>query len=260
MWTVLALLIGATVAGSDGHAAAYADTPPSVSIWPLPQNLTVSETAKQIPFSSFAFEVHHDSHTSPLVADAVSRAAASLFRRGTPPPTGGAVHVRAIVSVTDPSAETLSLATDESYSLAVVATGATRTKAAVPPNVDAAAPNPAATITISISAYSVYGFMHAIQTLAQIIKYDAIKGQYTVVAPLLVEDHPRFPHRELMLDAARFYLPLPLLRAAVDAMAVVKMNVLHVHATDSESFPLVLQKRPEFNRLAFSDSERYVSG
>ncbi len=40
-------------------------------------------------------------------------------------------------------------------------------------------------------------------------------------------------------------------------MAVVKLNVLHVHATDSESFPLVIPKRPEFLNLSFSTLERY---
>ena len=42
-------------------------------------------------------------------------------------------------------------------------------------------------------------------------------------------------------------------------MAIAKLNVLHVHATDSESFPLVLASRPEFaGNLSFSPRERYT--
>lgn len=40
------------------------------------------------------------------------------------------------------------------------------------------------------------------------------------------------------MDSARHFLPLGLLMATIDAMAATKLNVLHWHITDAESFPL----------------------
>jgi hexosaminidase len=61
-----------------------------------------------------------------------------------------------------------------------------------------------------------------------------------------------------MLDTARFFLPTSLLKQTIDAMVQTKLNVLHLHLTDSESFPLVLKTRPQFSQIAFSSHERYT--
>ena len=61
------------------------------------------------------------------------------------------------------------------------------------------------------------------------------------VRSLVIEDVPSVAWRGLMVDVARHYLPLPLLVATLDAMRAVKLNVLHMHLTDAQSFPLLLQ-------------------
>lgn len=43
-----------------------------------------------------------------------------------------------------------------------------------------------------------------------------------------------------MLDVSRHFMPVPLLLRCIDAMAVSKYNTLHLHLTDSQSFPLLL--------------------
>ncbi len=45
-------------------------------------------------------------------------------------------------------------------------------------------------------------------------------------------------HRGLLLDSARHFLPVPLLRSALDAMTANKLNVLHWHVSDTQSAPL----------------------
>jgi hexosaminidase len=65
--------------------------------------------------------------------------------------------------------------------------------------------------------------------------------------PLQIDDAPRFGYRGLLLDSARHFLPLPALLRTLDAMAATKLNVLHWHLTDAESFPLTL---PGFEDLA----------
>lgn len=72
-------------------------------------------------------------------------------------------------------------------------------------------------------------------------------------------DGPSFAHRGVLLDTARHFLPLSALLRTVDAMAASKLNVLHWHATDSHSFPLLLPGAPQLARLgAYSAREVYT--
>ncbi|KAG9446857.1 hypothetical protein H6P81_012985 [Aristolochia fimbriata] len=78
------------------------------------------------------------------------------------------------------------------------------------------------------------------------------------LAPWVIADRPRFPFRGLLIDTARHYLPLPFIKKVIDAMAYTKLNVLHWHIVDSQSFPLEI---PTYSKLwdgAYSHSERYT--
>ena len=62
-----------------------------------------------------------------------------------------------------------------------------------------------------------------------------------------------------MIDTARHYLPLPLILETIDSMMYNKMNVLHWHITDEDSFPLLLKRHPELATYgAFSKDEIYT--
>ena len=63
--------------------------------------------------------------------------------------------------------------------------------------------------------------------------------------PYIIEDYPQYPWRGLMIDVARHFIPIPLLKRSIDAMQVAKLNVLHLHLTDSQSFPILLDDTPE---------------
>jgi hexosaminidase len=39
-----------------------------------------------------------------------------------------------------------------------------------------------------------------------------------------------------MIDVARHFIPADVLKRNIEAMAAVKMNVLHLHLTDNEGF------------------------
>ena len=49
-----------------------------------------------------------------------------------------------------------------------------------------------------------------------------------------ITDAPRFPHRAVMLDSARHFLPVPSILLMLEAMALNRMNVLHWHLADSQ--------------------------
>jgi hypothetical protein len=62
--------------------------------------------------------------------------------------------------------------------------------------------------------------------------------------PVTIEDWPRFPWRGFLIDTARHFLPVALMLRHLDAMAASKLNVLHWHLTDWQSFPFASEKLP----------------
>uniref|UniRef100_A0A1B6ED71 Beta-hexosaminidase n=1 Tax=Clastoptera arizonana TaxID=38151 RepID=A0A1B6ED71_9HEMI len=131
--------------------------------------------------------------------------------------------------------------TDESYNLEVVTTDDQ--------------------VTVQLNAVSVYGARHGLQTLTQLItKYTDKKGKNVLVmaANVTVNDKPAYSHRGLLIDTARNFLPVKTIKRTMEAMAMSKLNVLHWHMTDSQSFPLVSTRVPQLSRFgAYSSREIY---
>ncbi|SHN34514.1 beta-N-acetylhexosaminidase [Mucilaginibacter sp. OK098] len=86
---------------------------------------------------------------------------------------------------------------------------------------------------ITISAATDLGAMHGLETLYQLV----MPGKTGYYCPVIeIADSPRFKWRGLMIDVARHFIPLEVLKRNIDAMAIVKMNVLHLHLSDDEGF------------------------
>jgi hexosaminidase len=47
-----------------------------------------------------------------------------------------------------------------------------------------------------------------------------------------MQDSPGYGWRSLMIDTGRRFFPMPLVQNLLDTMAAVKLNVLHLHASD----------------------------
>mmetsp|Transcript_19434 Transcript_19434/g.24012 ORF Transcript_19434/g.24012 Transcript_19434/m.24012 type:complete len:657 (+) Transcript_19434:88-2058(+) len=60
-------------------------------------------------------------------------------------------------------------------------------------------------------------------------------------------------HRGLLVDVARHYLPLSLLKRTAASLGAAKMNVMHLHLTDSQSFPVLLSSIPQLATLGAFD-------
>ena len=61
-----------------------------------------------------------------------------------------------------------------------------------------------------------------------------------------------------MVDTSRHFLPVRLLYETVDALMYNKMNVMHWHIVDEDSFPLRLVSHPELAEYgSFSSEETY---
>lgn len=101
-----------------------------------------------------------------------------------------------------------------------------------------------------IEAAGEWGVLRAFATLAQLVRTDA-DGSHLPV--LTIEDAPRFSWRGLMIDTARHFVRPETLLGTLDAMALFKLNVLHLHLSDDQAFRFASRAFPE---LADAD-QRY---
>ncbi|KAK6381997.1 Glucosamine-6-phosphate isomerase (Glucosamine-6-phosphate deaminase) (GNPDA) (GlcN6P deaminase) [Exophiala oligosperma] len=103
--------------------------------------------------------------------------------------------------------------------------------------------------TAILRSNSTLGSLRGLQTFSQLFyAHSSTSGVYTPYVPLQIADRPRWRHRGLSIDVARNpFKPQDLIRT-IKAMAATKMSRLHVHATDSQSWPLEIPSLPELAR------------
>eukprot|EP00823_Brevimastigomonas_motovehiculus_P005717 TRINITY_DN425_c0_g1_i1.p1 TRINITY_DN425_c0_g1~~TRINITY_DN425_c0_g1_i1.p1 ORF type:complete len:546 (-),score=138.66 TRINITY_DN425_c0_g1_i1:312-1709(-) len=133
------------------------------------------------------------------------------------------------MTVTVKSAPDLQDGVDESYELSVSESGSV------------------------LSANTVWGALRGLESFSQLVK---TKNSQIIVenAPFDIHDAPRFSWRGLMIDTSRHFLPKQLLFHIIDSMSYNKMNALHMHWVDSQSFPIQSLLYPQ---LAAKGSYQY---
>jgi hexosaminidase len=132
------------------------------------------------------------------------------------------------------TSEALNTETDESYTLSV------------------------ASNSIQLNGVTVYGALRGLETLSQLIIYNFEQASYEIsFAPISIKDFPKFPYRGLLIDTSRHYLPVSTLKMLIDSMSYSKLNVLHWHIVDAQSFPLEIKSFPLLWKGAWSVRERY---
>ena len=60
-----------------------------------------------------------------------------------------------------------------------------------------------------------------------------------------------------MIDVCRHWMPAEVLQRNIDAMAAVKLNVLHLHLSDDQGFRIESKKYPRLQELG-SDGHYYT--
>ena len=91
-----------------------------------------------------------------------------------------------------------------------------------------------------------YGAIYGLETLLQLVDYSE---DYFYFQGVSITDQPRFTWRGLMIDCARHYQPLNVIKRNLDAMAAVKLNVFHWHLTDDQGFRIESKKHPQLHLL-----------
>ena len=88
-------------------------------------------------------------------------------------------------------------------------------------------------LELSLSAQTPYGVLRGLETILQLVE----RTDSTIFIPALtIEDRPRYPWRGLMIDVSRHWMPKAVILRNLDAMAAVKLNVLHLHLSDDQGF------------------------
>jgi hexosaminidase len=203
---------------------------PALNLLPLPASAHSGTGSLGVDSS---FSVAFTGHTEPRLERAGDRSLRQLARQTglllalKPAKTAKATLV---VQTDHASKEIQELGEDESYVLEVTTTGARLT-----------APTP-------------LGAMHGLQTFLQLV--DVSPGGFA--APVVtIQDKPRFPWRGLMIDSARHFIPLDVIRRNIDAMEAVKMNVFHWHLSENQGFRVESRKFPKLHEMG-SDGFYYT--
>jgi len=97
-----------------------------------------------------------------------------------------------------------------------------------------------------LSAPTVVGALRGLETLLQLL--DADRAGYFFPG-VQIDDRPRFPWRGLMIDVARHFQTMEVLKRNLDGMAAMKMNVFHWHLSEDQGFRVESKKFPKLHQL-----------
>ncbi|EXJ64459.1 beta-N-acetylhexosaminidase [Cladophialophora yegresii CBS 114405] len=109
---------------------------------------------------------------------------------------------------------------------------------------------------ISITAQTVWGALHAFTTLQQLIISDG-QGGLIIEQPVSITDAPLYPYRGIMIDSGRNFISVAKIYEQIDGMALSKLNVLHWHIVDAQSWPIQINTYPQMTQGAYSAKQIY---
>jgi hexosaminidase len=131
-------------------------------------------------------------------------------------------HAALVIECTGPGLSVPALGEDESYSLQIDSRQAV------------------------LKAATVVGALRGFATLTQLLQHDDRGWFFPAVS---ISDEPRFPWRGLLIDVCRHWQPEEVIKRNLDGMALVKLNVLHLHLTEDQGFRIESKKFPRLHEL-----------
>jgi hexosaminidase len=97
-----------------------------------------------------------------------------------------------------------------------------------------------------LKAPNTVGVLRGLETFLQLLEND--RDGYFIPA-VQIQDQPRFRWRGLLIDVGRHFQPMDVLKRNLDAMAAVKLNVLHWHLTEDQGFRVESKKFPRLHQM-----------
>ncbi|WP_158010810.1 beta-N-acetylhexosaminidase [Hymenobacter lapidarius] len=99
---------------------------------------------------------------------------------------------------------------------------------------------------VTIDAPTSLGVLRAFATLEQLA---TTEKQRRYLPEVDIQDQPRFAWRGLLMDPARHFLPVAVIKRNLDGMAAVKLNVLHWHLSDDQGFRVESKVLPRLHEV-----------
>lgn len=204
------------------------------SLWPLPQKVSLSDTPFKLSSASFRIIDSKESSagaTCSLLQNAYRRYFEYIFdgaKKQWPGKKRRAEgseleELQVWITSSDSDCDAYpSVTSDESYELTV--------------NLSFAV----------LKAPKVWGALHGLETFSQLVYKDEF-GTRNINATT-ISDFPRFAHRGILLDTSRHFLPIKVILANLETMAMNKFNVFHWHIVDDPSFPYLSKTFPQLSQ------------
>ena len=206
------------VVGAMGTSSVRSQGQPVLNLMPYPSSVQLGAGRLKIDSS---FTVGFTGYTEPRLDRAAERFLRQLSRQ-TAIPLAGKPIARAnavlVIHTDHASKEIQELGEDESYILEVSPSGA------------------------KLSALTPLGTLNGLQTFLQLVE---VSPEGFAAPTVTINDRPRFPWRGLMIDSARHFVPLDVLRRNIDGLEAVKMNVFHWHLSENQGFRVESKKFPK---------------
>ncbi len=107
-----------------------------------------------------------------------------------------------------------------------------------------------------LTAAGAQGLFHGVQTIRQLlpwsVEHRAALGRKLALPALRIVDAPRFAWRGAMLDVARHFRTVDEVKQYVDALALYKINRLHLHLSDDQGWRIEVKSWPDLARIGGS--------
>lgn len=110
-----------------------------------------------------------------------------------------------------------------------------------------------------VNAQTIFGMRHALETISQLIVWDDVVGSFAIAEDVSIHDKPSFKYRGVMIDVSRHFISLEKIQESVRAMGYNKMNVLHLHLSDSASIPITIPSNPNVTIHGAYDDDKMFS-
>jgi len=203
---------------------------PALNLMPLPASVQLGTGSLRVGAS---FSVVLTGHAEPRLDRAAERFLQQLARQTALPISlkpSKAAKATLVIQTDHASKEIQEVGEDESYVLEVSTAGA------------------------KLTATTPLGTLHGLQSFLQLVDVSPDGFAAPVVT---IQDKPRFPWRGLMIDSARHFIPLDVIRRNLEGMEAVKMNVFHWHLSENQGFRAESKRFPKLHEMG-SDSLYYT--
>lgn len=206
-------IFAAIVSGARGSSATH-NQRAALPLWPQPTLARASGPRRRVhPQLEIVRPDAMAANDVLMINDAILRYSGLLHQLKSRPgfATEASQHdsllSRLQVTIQRPEEAQLDLLTDESYELRIVA----------------------GEPTAELIAPTAFGAMHGLESFLQLLSHNP---GWIAATEVYIRDAPEYAWRGLMIDSGRRFWPVSVVKNTLDTMSAVKLNVLHLHASD----------------------------